>query len=53
MRAAGAPLIAANAIGSRTHEVGACDLYKEERDVLEEELKKIDEGDMEEFGTLR
>ena len=26
--------------------------HKEERDVVEEELKKIDECDMEEFGTL-
>ena len=25
---------------------------KEERDVLEEEMRKLDEGDMEEFGRL-
>ena len=40
------------AIESRSHIVGECDLYKEERDVLEEGTKEIDECDMEEFGTL-
>ena len=36
----------------RTHIVGECEMYKEERDVLEEEMKAIDGCDMEEFGTL-
>ena len=40
------------AIESRTHIVGECEIYKEERDVLEEEMREIDECDMEEFGTL-
>ena len=40
------------AIGSRTHIVGECEIYKEERDVLQEEMREIDECDMEEFGTL-
>ena len=35
---------------SRTHIVGECEIYKEERDVLE--MRKIDECDMERFGTL-
>ena len=41
------------AIESRTHIVGECEMYKEERDVLEEETREIDECDMEEFHTLR
>ena len=36
---------------SRTHVVGECEMYKEERDVLDE-MSKIDERDMEKFGTL-
>ena len=36
---------------SRTHVVGECEVYKEERDVLEAEMRKIDECDMENFGT--
>ena len=40
------------AIESRTHIVGECDIYKEEWDVLEEEMKEIGERDMEELGTL-
>ena len=36
---------------SRTRIVGECELYKEERDVLEE-MRKIDECNMEKFGTL-
>ena len=40
------------AIESRTHIVGECEIYKEERDVLEEEMREIDECDMEEFDTL-
>ena len=39
------------AVGSRTHLVGECERYKEERD-LSEETRKIDECDMEKFGTL-
>ena len=31
---------------------GECEIYKEERDVLEEEIRKLDECDMEEFGRL-
>ena len=37
------------AIESRTHIVGECEVYKEERDALEEEMREIDECDMEEF----
>ena len=40
------------AIESRTNRVGECEMYKEERDVLEEETRKIDECGMEEFDTL-
>ena len=36
---------------SRTHVVGECEMYKKERDMLEE-MRKVDECDMEEFGTL-
>ena len=32
--------------------VGECEIFKEERDVLEEEMREIDECDMEEFDTL-
>ena len=39
------------AIETRTHVVGECEIYKEERDVLEK-MRKIDECDMEKFGTL-
>ena len=39
-------------IESRTHIVGECEIYKEERDVLEEEMRKFDVCDMEEFGKL-
>ena len=35
----------------RTHIVGECEIYKEERDVLEE-MRKMDECGMEKFGTL-
>ena len=38
------------AVESRTHIVGECEIYKEERDILE--MRKIDECDMEKFGTL-
>ena len=37
---------------SRTHIIGECEIYKEEGDVLEEEIRKLDECDMEEFGKL-
>ena len=37
---------------SRTHIVGGCGVYEEERDVLEGEMRKIVECDMEKFGTL-
>ena len=39
------------ALESRTHLVGECEMYKEERNLLEE-MRKIDECDMEKFGTL-
>ena len=39
-------------IRDRTHIVGYCEIYKEERDVLKEEMRKIDECGMEKFGTL-
>ena len=35
----------------RTHIIGECEIYKEERDILEE-MRKINECDMEEFGRL-
>ena len=38
------------AVKSGAHRRGECDLYKEERDLLEREI--IDERDMDEFGTL-
>ena len=40
------------AVESRTHIVGECEIHEKERDVLEEDMKKIDECDMEKFGTL-
>ena len=39
-------------VESRTRIVGECEIYKEERDALEEEMRKLDECDMEEFGRL-
>ena len=39
-------------MGSRTHIIGECELYKEERYALEEEMKILDVCDMEEFGRL-
>ena len=36
---------------SRTHIVGECELYKKERDALEE-MRALDACDMEEFGRL-
>ena len=35
---------------SRTHTVGECGIYKEERDASEEEMRELDVCDMEEFG---
>ena len=32
--------------------MGECQLYKEERDVLQDGMRKIDECGMEKFGTL-
>ena len=37
---------------SRTHIVGECEIYKEEQDVLQENMRGLDEYDMEEFDTL-
>ena len=39
-------------IESRIHIVGECEIYKEERDMLQEEMRKVDVFDMEEFGRL-
>ena len=37
---------------SRTHIAAGCAIYKEERDALEEEMRKSDVCDMEEFGRI-
>ena len=37
---------------STTHAVRECKIYKEEWDALEEEMRKLDVCDMEEFGRL-
>ena len=37
---------------SRTHIKGECEIYKKEQDVLEKEMRKLDERDMEKFGRL-
>ena len=39
-------------IESRTHIVGQCEVYKEERDALKEGMRKLDVRDVEEFGKL-
>ena len=39
-------------IENRTHIVGECEMYKEERDVVEEKMGGIEECDVEELGTL-
>ena len=39
-------------VESRGHMVGECEIYKEERDVLKEKIRKIDECGMDEFSTL-
>ena len=36
----------------RTRAVGDCEVYKEQRDVLQEKMGKIDARDMEKFRTL-
>ena len=41
-----------NADETRSYILGGCELYKEEWNVLEEEMSKIDGCDMEKFGTL-
>ena len=40
------------ALERTTHIVGEYEKHKEKRDVLEDEMKKIDECGMEKFGTL-
>ena len=39
------------AIESRTHIVGECEIYKEGRDALEEDMRKLDACDMKGFGS--
>ena len=39
------------AVESKTRTVEECEIHKEERDVFEEEVKKLDECSMEKFGT--
>ena len=39
-------------IESNTHTVGECEIYKEEWDALDEEMRKLDVCDMEEFSRL-
>ena len=39
-------------IESRTRIVGECEIYKEERDALKEEMGKLDVFDVEAFGRL-
>ena len=39
-------------IEGRTHIVGECEIYKEERDALEEEMRKLNVCDMEEICRL-
>ena len=40
-------------VESRMHVVGSCAMYKEKRGALEEETRKLDACDMEEFGRLK
>ena len=40
------------AVESRTHIVAECELYKEERDVLEGEIRDLDKSGMESFDAL-
>ena len=39
-------------IESGTHIMGECEIFKEDRDALEEEVRKLVVCDMEEFGRL-
>ena len=39
-------------IENSIHTVGECEMYKEERDTLEEEMRKLDVCGMGEFGRL-
>ena len=39
-------------VEGRTQILGECEMYKEEQDVLEAEMRAIDDCDMEDFGTL-
>ena len=39
-------------IESRTNVLGECEVYSEERDVFVEEMRKLNECDIEEFGRL-
>ena len=39
-------------VESKTHRVGECEICKEERDALEEEMRKLDVCDMAEVGRL-
>ena len=41
-----------NAIDRGAHTVGECETYKEEWDVLEKEMRKIEDCGLEKFGTL-
>ena len=41
------------AIDSRTHIAGECEVFKEERDVLEEEMREIDECGIEEIAARK
>ena len=45
-------MVCGTTIESRTQIVGECEIYNKERDELEEELRKLDVCDMEEFGGL-
>ncbi|MEP4902191.1 MAG: hypothetical protein ABJX82_10360, partial [Paracoccaceae bacterium] len=40
------------AVESRAHKGGECEMYKKERKMFKEEMRKIDESDMEKFDTL-
>ena len=37
---------------SRTHKVVECELYKEERDILEREMREVNEGGIKSFDAL-
>ena len=40
------------AVESRTYIVGECEIYKDERQVIERKMRKTNECVMEKFGTL-